>query len=147
MGITQPFDVNVANNALRFGNQMLIGYANYTKSMGDKKSLELSGHIKELLKIQEEYKEILYFGDYLEKRGAKVTAGSPVRYGVFKNKFTGKRACVITNLGEERQKVKAAFADGNQFALLVSPFKKTRKIKLPLSVELKGNSLIIIVEA
>jgi hypothetical protein len=147
LAVTQPFDFNVVNNAVRFGHQMLIGPAHYTASMADRRMARLSAYIREVLRIRAELADTIFYGEYLGQGGSQVDAPADVYYAVHRNPLTGARACVLTNLGAQAAPFSVAFTGpAATSATIYRPFEPTERAAGPIAGTIPAEGLVIIHE-
>jgi len=152
VGVTQPYDYNVVNNAVLFGYNLLVGPAHYTASMGYKPMKRLSAYIKEINRIRGELIDTVSLGEFLEKEqvrleGQFATHGH-ARWSVYRNLQTGKRACVLVNLGIIPLEASVAAFEGNDKGevSIYQPFEETRSAKLPVTVTSPPEQVLIVAE-
>ena len=144
--VVQPWDYNNVNNAVRYGYQILVGPVRYSASMSDEQSRPISAYIREVIRIREELKDTLLFGEFLDNLEVTVEAGEHVKYSTHRNPDTGKRACVLVNLGEDEKRVEVAFDGPPSPARIYRPFEEVQGIKLPAMLLVPGERLVIVVE-
>jgi len=74
--------------------------------------------------------------------------GDPgIRFSVYRNPATGKRACVLVNVAETPGRCTMTF-DGNdgEAVQLFQPYHETTTAKIPLSLVIAVNRLMVVVE-
>ncbi|MFH1008576.1 MAG: DUF6259 domain-containing protein [Candidatus Latescibacterota bacterium] len=147
IAITQPYDYNVVNTAVRFGYQLLIGPAHYTASMQDGPMRPLSTYIREILRMREELKDTIFMGEFLDTLETHVQGHERIRFSTHRNPRTGKRACVLVNFGETPHRASVSFA-GNLAgtARIHRPFEKVRSRKFPVTLTIPAERLAIVLE-
>ena len=84
----------------------------------------------------------------LDKRGG-INLISETRHSVFQNPKTGKRACVVVNMGEKsnRASIKAFEGNTNGKVIVRQPFNPPRAGNLPLELEIPSERFVIVAEA
>lgn len=145
-----PYDYTPVNNAVRYGYQIFVfpGSGIVPESMGYKPMRQLSAYIKEMLSILEPLKETIHFEDFLYDQGVQFNGPPETRYSVFRNLKTGKRACVVANLGERASDAVVGSFNGNDGGpiKLYQPFEKIRDTRLPAHLTIPSERLAIVVE-
>jgi hypothetical protein len=108
----------------------------------------LSAYIKEILSLLENVKGAIYEGEFLDNLEARYEGPEDTRYSVFRNPKTGKRACVVVNMGEKSCEASVTGFEGNERGAvrLYQPFEKTRSAKLPARVTIPPERLAIVAE-
>jgi hypothetical protein len=151
LAVPQPFDFTPVNNAVRYGYQIFMGPGNYTSpdSMGYVPMRQLSLYVREVLRILEQVKETVCFGEFLDTLSVEFTGPAEVRYSMFQNPKTGKRACVVVNMGEKSNHASIkAFAGNTDGKVIVhQPFSPPRVGNLPLDLDVPSERLAIVEEA
>ena len=150
--ITQPYDYNVVNNAVRRGACLNIALANFTGYMGDPLYEPLSSYIKEIQRIRGELKDTIWMGEYLDTLEVEIEAPwqilASLRHGVFRNPQTGKRAVVFANFSADTHQVSVKSFAGNSNGQIrvYRPFENVEHTNLPLTLSLPLKGLAIVVE-
>jgi len=149
--VVQPWDYNNANNAIRYGYQLIMGPVRYSVSMADKQSQPISTYVAELLRIRAELKDTLYFGDFLDSLEVTVSGDDLLKYNVHRNPKTGKRACVVVNQGNMPLQAIVAFTsaavDTKHSPLAIyRPFAEVEACDGPVTLTIPGERLAILVE-
>ena len=150
--VTQPYDYNVVNNAVRRGACLNIALANFTGYMGDPLYQPLSNYIKEIQRIRRELKDTIWMGEYLHTLGVEIDASGDdmthLRHGVFRNPQSGKHAVVFVNFSADprRVSVKSFEANVGGPVRIYRPFEEVESVNLPLNLTLPLKGLAIIVE-
>lgn len=149
----QPFDYTAVNNAIRYGYQVFVGAGNFTESMEYEPFRPLSRYIKEILRIRGRLKETIYQGEFLDTlevrfEGIDGKESDGVKYSVFRNPATGKRACVVVNYEDTSEDASLIAFEGNAngSVRIYEPFSEVKSSKLPVSLKMGGERLAIIVE-
>jgi hypothetical protein len=143
----QPWDYNNVNNAIRYGYQLIVGPVRYSTSMADEQSRPISSYIAEVLRIRNELKETIFFGEFMDNLEVAVSEHEHLKYNTHRNPQTGQRACVLVNQGQTPLEATVRF-DGNQHGSvrLYQPFAPVRQAMLPVTVSVPGERLVIVVE-
>jgi Domain of unknown function (DUF6259) len=150
LGVPQPYDYTPVNDAVRYGWKMFVGPGNFvapdSMDFGPMKSL--SAYIKEMLRILEGLKDTILYGDFIDDLQVRFEGPEGTRYSVFRNPRTGKRACVVVNLGDGTREAVVRGFDGNDSGAvrLYQPFENTRAAKLPARVTIPSERLLIVAE-
>lgn len=132
LSVSQPYDYNVVNNAMRFGYQIFIGPAHYTASMKHGPMRGLSEYIREALRIREELKDTIYMGEFFDTLQVEIKGHEDVKFNSFVNPQTGERACVLVNLGNTSHEVTIAFEDNpDGTAYVYELYKEMKQLMLP----------------
>jgi len=152
VGVNQPYDYNVVNNAVLLAHNLLVGPAHYTASMAYKPMKRLSAYIKEITRIREELIDTVSLGEFLDAsqirlEGQFATDGN-ARRSVFRNIQTGKRAGVLVNLGLTPLEASVVAFEGNNEGeiRIYQPFENCKRANLPVTVTVPPERLAIVVE-
>ncbi|MFC1452905.1 DUF6259 domain-containing protein, partial [Verrucomicrobiota bacterium] len=145
--VAQPWDYANVNRAIQYGYQILVGPVRYSASMGDGQSRPVSAYIGEALRIREELKSIIFFGEFLDKQGVEVRGAGHLQYGVHRNPDTGNRACVLVNHDSGPAEARVAF-EGNSRggARVFQPFEEAAGSRFPAEISIAGERFAIVVE-
>lgn len=108
----------------------------------------VSTYIKEIVRIQEELKDTILLGEFLDNLQVRVEEQGGVRFGSHRNPKTGKRACVLVNFGETPLETSVLAFDGNEKGdvRIYQPFEECKNAKLPVKVTVPPDRLVIVVE-
>lgn len=154
LSISQPYDYNVVNTAVRYGYQLFIGPAHYTSSLGSRPMRALAWYIKEVLTMRQALKEFIYLSEFLDVEEAQVACGSDIRFNTHRNRATGQRACVLANYGESVQTATIAFTDSAPArtreagqALVYRPGCTPEPVGLPITLAIPAERLAVVVES
>jgi hypothetical protein len=146
LAVAQPYDFNVVNNAVRFGYQLLVGPAHYTRSLADPPMRRLGEYIREVQQLRDELADVIFFGEYLAGDGVAVTASGRVHYAVHRDPRTGTRACVVVNLDPVARRCTVAFDGGGPGEATVRrPGAAPARAAQPVALELPPEGLAIVV--
>ena len=107
----------------------------------------LSGYIKEVLKIREELKDIIYFGEFIDNLQVQVEKQENTGYSVHIDPKTGKRACIVVNYSNAGSSARVMF-EGSKSGMgrIYEPYKAVKSSRLPARVKIPGERFAIIVE-
>ncbi len=148
--VPQPFDFTPVNNAVRYGYQIFMGPANYiaADSMAYPPMRRLSEYVREILRMLESLKDTISFGEFLDTQFVEFEGPSEMRYSMFRNPRTGKRACVVVNLGERSQEASIVAFNGNAKGEVIvhQPFSDLRRGSFPIKVVVPSERLAILTE-
>jgi hypothetical protein len=148
--VPQPFDFTPVNNAVRYGYQIFLGPGNYIApdSMAFPPMRQLSDYVREILRMLESVKDSICLGEFLDTLSVQFEGPDEMRYSVFQNPKTGKRACVVVNMGEKsnRASVKAFEGSTNDKVIVHQPFNPPRAGNLPLELDIASERLVIVAE-
>ncbi len=95
--VVQPWDYVNVNRVVQYGYQILVGPVRYSASMEDEQSRPILNYIREVIRIWEELKNTIVFGDFLYNQEVGVETVENLTYKTHRNATTGKRACVLVN--------------------------------------------------
>jgi hypothetical protein len=146
LSVLQGNQFDVVNNALRYGAQLRIAPVNHTASMRHESMKELSAYIKEILRIREELKDTLIWGEFLGTEQTHVQGEVP--YSTFRNPKTGQRACVLVNNGTNTVQSSVSGFEGCDSGTVViyQPFERPRQATLPVTVHIPANRAAVVAE-
>jgi hypothetical protein len=110
---------------------------------------QLSNYVLEVLRIQEPVKDTICFGEFLDTLGVQFAGAEEMRYSMFQNSRTGKRACVVVNMGEKSNRASIKAFEGNTSGKVIvhQPFSPPRAGTLPLDLDVPSERLAIVAEA
>jgi hypothetical protein len=145
--VVQPWDYNNANNAIRYGYQLLMGPVRYSASMADEQMRPIATYVAELLRIREGLKETIFFGEFLDVLETSVASSPHLKFNTHKHPRTGKRACVLVNQAETPIDTTVSFEGADGPLLIYEPFAEVRRATSPAGLSLPGERLAIVVEA
>jgi hypothetical protein len=150
--VNQSFSYNVVNLLVWQGCAMLVGPGHYTASMGAALWRPLSAYIREVQRIRQDLKDVLFLGELL---GAEaIVLGGPffehedARWSVFRDVKTGLRACVLVNLSSEPLEADSvALADNADGAAVVcQPFELDRTTRFPVTITISPEQFVVLAE-
>jgi hypothetical protein len=148
--VPQPFDFTPVNNAVRYGYQIFLGPGNFIapESMAYPLMRQLSNYVREILRILEGVKDTICFGEFLDTQLVEFEGPGEMRYSMFRNPKTGKRACVVVNLGERPQEASVVAFSGNSDGEVIvhQPFSAPRRSRFPVQVVVPSERLAILTE-
>jgi hypothetical protein len=145
--VAQPWDYVNVNRAIQYGYQLLVGPVRYSASLADPQYGLLSAYIRESLRIREELKDTILFGEFLDDRETRVTVAEHLTFKTHRNPATGRRACVLVSHGPTPLRTSVAF-DGNDAgqAEIQQPFAKAQAYTLSSAMEIPPERFLIVVE-
>ena len=93
-------------------------------------------------------KGTVYDGKSLDTLEARYEGLDNTRYSVFRYPKTGKRSCVVVNLGEGTRAATVGAFDGNDSGevRIYAPFERTRTERLPTKIEIPSERFAIVAE-
>ena len=112
----------------------------------------LSAYIKEITQIRRELLDTVSLGEFSDTSKihleGQFVADSLARWSVFRNLQTGERAGVLVNLGVIPLEASVVAFEGNNKGevRIYQPFEETRNTKLPVTVTVPPERLVIVVE-
>jgi hypothetical protein len=145
--VVQPWDYNNANNAIRYGYQLLLGPVRYSASMADEQMRPIATYVAELLRIRKELADTIFFGDFLDVLEVDVAPHPHLRFNTHRHRLSGKRACVLVNQSEAPVETTVSFEGPGRPLLLYEPFTEVRRVTSPARLSVPGERLAIVVEA
>ena len=115
--------------------------------MDDPQMRQLARYIKEAIRIRDEIKDTIFLGEFLDNLEAAVQPREHLVYNTHRNPATGKRACVLANLGPKDVRTVVRF-DGNPKGRMAvyRPFEKVVRGTLPAKVAVSAERFAIVVE-
>jgi hypothetical protein len=143
LAVSQPYDFNVVNAAVRFGYQLLIGPGNYTKGMDYPPMRGLGRYIEPVNALRRELADLLILGTFEDGHGATVEHGPDVRYATHRA-ASGRRACVIVNYGGDPQMGVVRELAGAAAVRVHEPSAPARNAELPVELEIPGERLCVV---
>lgn len=148
--LASAYDYIGVNNAVRQRHTVQVAPMNFCRSMDWKPFQGLANYIKAVKGIQDSLMDTVYMGEVLDHQ--QVTLAEPlasgVEYNVYRNRRTGKRACILTNSGMDAMKQQILSFDGNASGKvrIHAPFRKTRTVRLPAQIEVPGERIVFVEE-
>ena len=143
-----PGDINIMNNGMRYGLVWALAPLHYNESMDAPLNQKLSAYVSELIRIRNEYKDILFLGRFCDTIGENVKGGKHIRYSVFENMTdSSKKACVIVNFGNTTEEVKMNFSDAGSTNMvsILQPFQKDYYGALPAEITIPPKTCIVVI--
>jgi len=133
--------------AIRYGYQLLIGPVRYSASMSDDQLRQISQYIAEVLRIRGELKDTIFLGEFLDTLEVSVEAAENLKYNTHRNPNTGKRACVLVNLGQRPVQTTVSFqGNAGGRVSIHRPFKEVQRQTSPATVLVDGERFAVVVE-
>lgn len=96
-------------------------------------------------KLRKRHEDFLWNGEFLDVLGAKVT-GKGIRYTVFRNKNTGKKAVVVYNADMENANAATVALEGSANSLIMVSPEDPTPTKFDGNVVIPSQSLVVIME-
>jgi hypothetical protein len=147
LAITQPFDYQVVNTAIRYGYQMFVGPGHFTQRLDTPLMRPLAEYLQEANRLRAAWSDIIFRGEFRDTLGVEVEAPDGIGYSVHRHPETGRQACVLVNFLEEELTVSLSFTDsGSGSAQLQIPFAPLERISLPGEVSIPGRRFALVVE-
>ncbi len=95
--------------------------------------------------LRKRYSDFLWNGEFLDVLGATVE-GSQIRYTVFKNQKTGKKAVVVYNVDTQNANMATVSIDGSSSPLVMVSPEKPSPVKFSDSVKIGPQSVVVIMQ-
>ncbi len=148
--IGSAYDYLGVNNAVREGHVVMLGPYNMCRPLSWKPFEGLADYVKEVKRIRDALADTVFLGEVLGRDGLRIN-GDPaggVAYNVFRNRATGKRACILTNSGMEAAKQSIQGFEGNATGevRVHTPFQRTKVVKLPAEIEIPAERIVFVEE-
>lgn len=143
-----PGDYNIMNNGMRYGLVWASAPRHYNKSMDEPISQPLSKYISELIRIRNQFKDVLFHGRFCDTLGADVEGSQYIRYSVFqKMNDSSKKACVIVNFGNFSERVKVSFSGLTKIINvdISQPFREDQTSILPTEISIPPQTCVVVV--
>lgn len=145
--IIQPYEFTRVNLAVLFGHHLLVGPGNYNRGMDYPPMQPLCRYIGEITRLRSELLDYLSRGTLGSEDEVHLTTPATLRWSIFHHETTGKRACVLVNLEQTPQQVTIdGFTGDAGPCRLYQPFQPAQEVTFPLTIELVGERLAVIVE-
>jgi len=147
IAIASQYDYATVNHAVRYGFQMLIAAERFTKSIDYPPYRTFARYLAEVLRLRAELADFLFYGEFRDTLGARVEGDPGIRYSVYRNRGTEKRACVLVNVAGTPGQCTVTFeGDAGKAVQLFRPFHETTAAETPLSLTIEVNRLMVVVE-
>jgi len=154
-GVEQPYDYGKVNDAMLYGDNLLIGPGNYNRGLDYPPMQNLIAYIKELTRIRTELFDIVSLGAREEAsqglfREAEPTVtfsgSASIRWSVFRDVKSGRRVIVLANMGGESSRVSdLTLADTKSSACRVhEAFESPARRTFPLSLNIPPERVVFI---
>lgn len=151
VGHYQPYDRIGINNAVRMGWAVMVAPHQFNRSMAFRPWRGLSAYIREVKRIRDALLETVFLGEFLDKAEVTLAAAAPdpaVDFATFRNRRTGRRACILTNSGSSahtRTLREFAGRPGGR-ARILRPFARPLPVRLPADVTIPAEGIAFVVE-
>ncbi|MBN2022450.1 MAG: hypothetical protein JW809_06610 [Pirellulales bacterium] len=148
--IFAAYDYLGVNNAVRQGHVVMLGPLNFCRSVAWKPWERLADYVKEVKRIQDGLTDTVFLGEVLGQDGVRLD-GPPaagVAYNVFRNRATGRRACVLTNatMTPKRQTIAAFDPREGGNVRVHAPFAEVQIVALPAAIEIPAERIVFVEE-
>lgn len=137
------------NNGMRYRFVWDLVPRHYNDSADDPLTRPLARYVSELIRIREEYANLLLYGRFNDTMGATVAGGGPyIRYSVFDpfHSSAKGRACVIVNFGNSPQTVEVSLDGMTGNVFIAAPFHADRTAVLPVRITIPPDRLAVVVK-
>src|SRR5215831_2294673 len=132
---------------MRYGLVWAVQPRHYNDSMDEPLTRPLSRYVKELIRIRNKHKELLFHGRFRDTVGGDVKAGKDVRYSVFEGMDKPGKACVVVNYGKEEASAEVSWPGGEgQSIEVLKPFHSDVGETLPVKIQLAPRTCAVIVK-
>lgn len=157
-GVEQPYDFNKVNNAVLGGCHILIGPANYNRSLDYLPMRRLMEYIREINKIRKELFDIVSMGRIIDSSEGLFSSGiahvsgsfskkQGCRWNLFESVKTRKKAIILANFLPESVKAEDVhFGHRSGNCRIYKAFKEKQDARFPVDVTVEGERIVIIVE-
>ena len=141
-----PGDFNVMNNGMRYGLVWAMQPRHYNDSMDEPLTRPLSRYVRELIRIRNKHKDLLFHGRFRDTIGAEVKAGPSVRFSVFEGMVESGKACIVVNFGNEEAGAEVGWPEGKGKSVeILKPFEPDVLGKLPVTIRLAPRTCAVVV--
>ncbi|NQU10988.1 hypothetical protein HQ590_09375 [bacterium] len=160
-GIEQPGDYNKVNRAVLYGDNLLLGPANYNRGADYPPMQRLIKYIAEITRIRRDLFDIVSLGERIDasdgvfavdphviKLGGAFAASPDTRWSVFRDPRSGRRAIVLANLGGTPLAVTGlTFAEKPAASAHVhAAFQPVVTAPFPVAVTVPAEQVMLVVE-
>jgi len=151
VGVYQPYDYLGVNDAVRNGYAVMVAPHHFNRSMDYETWRGLSSYIREVKKIRDTLADSVFFGEYLGAAGVKFHGPGPgngIEYAVYRNRKSGKPACILTNREAAAASVTLTSFEGESSGAVrvYRPFHDSVSARMPLTVTVDAERLAFVVE-
>ena len=143
-----PGDFNVMNNGMRYGFVWALAPRHYNDSMDEPLTRPLSEYVRELLRMRQKHKDLLFYGRFRDTIGATLKGSTNVHYSVFEQMDKADRkAVVVVNYGNSEEAAEVNWSGGEGTAVEISrPFKPDENGTLPAKVTLAPRTCAVVIQ-
>jgi hypothetical protein len=149
VGLYQPFDYAGVNNAVRSGHVVMVAPYHFQRSMDEPAWRGLSRYIRDVKKIRDELADAVFMGETIGPEGAAITASpGSLLHNVFRNPSTGRRVCVVQNMGTTPALATFQAFSGSASGLVRvhRPGQPAKAFGLPATFRLDGERIAFVEE-
>jgi hypothetical protein len=149
VGLYQPYDYAGVNDAVRNGYAVMVAPFHFNRTMDAEAWRGLAEYIREVKRIRDELAESVFFGEYLGASQVRFGDAKPaVDYAAYRNRQSGKLACVLTHRRSVPQTVTLAGLGSRSTGSVrvFRPFQPATTVGLPAGVVIQPERLAIVVE-
>jgi hypothetical protein len=134
------------NNGMRYGLVWAMQPRHYNDSMDEPLTRPLSRYVRELIRIRNKHKDLLFHGRFRDTIGAEVKAGPSVRFSVFEGMVESGKACIVVNFGNEEAGAEVGWPEGKGKSVeILKPFEPDVLGKLPVTIRLAPRTCAVVV--
>jgi hypothetical protein len=150
IAVRQPYDFNVVNLAALRAYHILIGPANYTRSMSYAPMKLLCRYVGEITRIRDKFVNVLSLGEALDddelRLNSPATPSGQLRGAVYRDAVSGRRGAVIVNFSRGEVGIRASLPSASGRVQLIRPFCKPQVLGQEASFELDAERLAFLIE-
>ncbi|MCL5270998.1 MAG: DUF6259 domain-containing protein [bacterium] len=153
--VASPRDFDGVNGAVLTGAVICVEPGSYQESLASPLYKDLAEYIKEVTRIREELKDVIFLGNYYDDQGAQVTPvgadGRPgpgaLSFRVHGRRDIDRRAIAVANYGDEENRFQWKFTDRDVPEVeLRAPFEPERRVKAGEPVAIKPHGVVILLQ-
>ena len=150
VGLYGAWDFLGVNNDVRDGHVVMVAPLQFCRAMDWKPFRRLGRYIKEVKRIRDALQDTVFLGEVWGHSGVnlKTGPGAELEYNVFRNRTTGKRACVLTNAsGTPAKATIAGFGSAVGGSVCVhAPYARAYTVKSPATVNVPAEGIVFVEE-
>lgn len=143
-----PGDINPMNNGMRYGLVWDLAPRHYNDSVDEPLTRPLAEYVSQLIRIRQEFEDLLFFGRFNDTLGATVQGGPDIRYSVFKSMDPKSRdvASVIVNFGDAPESAVLNIDGASGQVIVAAPDQPDRQASLPLRISIPPHRLVVAIK-
>jgi hypothetical protein len=150
LGLYQAYDYLGLNHAVRDGHIVMVAPMNFCRDLDWPPFRGLARYLQQVKRIRDELQDTVFLGEVLGQSQVEFGAALPegVTYNAFRNRTTGRRACILTNdRSEPREMAFKGFTGppGRQVRVHV-PGRKARIPPLPATLTIPAERMLFVEE-